>query len=106
MYDQTVTIVKCLGIFAGYLSEGFCCLQPLVMHLACVNFRMSMTEALYASTINAAASLGKSAQHGSLEIGKKGDMIIIGANRCEQLYCYIDLKVIELIRFVLSGGNT
>ena len=37
------------------------------MHLACVNQRMSMAEAMAAATINAAHSLGRSATHGSIE---------------------------------------
>ncbi len=55
--------------------------QSLIMHLACVNMRMSMEEALVASTINAAASIGKSATHGSLEVGKVADLLIINAPR-------------------------
>ena len=51
------------------------------MHLACVNMHMSMEEALIASTINAAASIGKAATHGSLEIGKVADLLIINAPR-------------------------
>lgn len=56
-------------------------LQPLVMHLACVLCNMSMAEALNAATINAAAALGKASTHGSLEIGKSADIIIINAKR-------------------------
>ena len=51
------------------------------MHLACVNMHMSMEEALIASTINAAASIGKAATHGSLEVGKVADLLIINAPR-------------------------
>lgn len=54
----------------------------MVMHLACVNMGMSMPEALAAATINAAYALGKSHTHGSLEVGKQGDAIIINASRC------------------------
>ena len=54
-------------------------LQPAVMHLACVNQRMSLNEALAASTINAAHSLGRSATHGSIEIGKVADFVVIDA---------------------------
>uniref|UniRef100_H2ZCE3 Probable imidazolonepropionase n=1 Tax=Ciona savignyi TaxID=51511 RepID=H2ZCE3_CIOSA len=54
---------------------------PLIMHLACVNFHMTMPEALSASTINAAAALGMSGTHGSLEIGKRGNLVIINAPR-------------------------
>ena len=56
-------------------------LQPLVMHLACVNLKMTMAEALMAATINAAASLGISKTHGSLENGKVGDLLVINAPR-------------------------
>ena len=49
------------------------------MHLACVNQRMSMTEALAASTINAAHSLGRSNSHGSIEKGKKADLVVVNA---------------------------
>ena len=58
------------------------------MHLACVNLRMTMDEALVAATINAAASLGKSMTHGSLEVGKVGDMIIIDAPRWVEVTDY------------------
>ena len=40
-----------------------------------------MEEALAATTINAAASVGRSKRQGSLEIGKLGDMVIIDAAR-------------------------
>lgn len=53
----------------------------MVMHLACVNMRMSLKEALAASTINAAYSLGRSHTHGSLEVGKQGDVVVINAPR-------------------------
>lgn len=53
----------------------------MVMHLACVLLHMSMPEALAASTINAAASLGLSSQRGSIEVGKAGDLVVINANR-------------------------
>lgn len=55
--------------------------QPIVMHLACVNMRMSMPEALAAATINAAYALGRSGTHGSLEAGKQGDLLVLNATR-------------------------
>jgi imidazolonepropionase len=42
---------------------------------------LSLNEALAAATINAAAALGKSHLHGSLEVGKSGDVIIVDAPR-------------------------
>lgn len=55
--------------------------QPMVMHLACVNMRMSMPEALAAATINAAYALRRSDTHGSLEVGKHGDLLLINSPR-------------------------
>ena len=55
--------------------------QPVVMHLACVLMHMSMEEALVAATINAAASIGKSHSHGSLQVGKVADILIVDAPR-------------------------
>lgn len=55
--------------------------QPMVMHLACVLLGLTMEEALVAATLNAAAALGKADRHGSLEVGKFGDMVLINAPR-------------------------
>ena len=56
------------------------------MHLACVNMRLTMEESLVAGTINAAASLGLSDECGSLEEGKRADMLILSANRYDTIY--------------------
>jgi len=56
------------------------------MHLACVLLHLSMSEALAAATLNAAASLGMSDTHGSLERGKLADMLVIDAPRYNQIY--------------------
>ena len=52
-----------------------------MLHLACVLLHLSMEEALVAATINSAASLGKSDTHGSIEVGKTADLVIIDAHR-------------------------
>ena len=56
-------------------------IQPTVMHLAAVNLKMSLNETLAASTINAAHSIGRSKTHGSIEIGKMADLVILNAPR-------------------------
>ncbi|KAK7824921.1 hypothetical protein U0070_014127 [Myodes glareolus] len=77
MLDEGVIVA--LG--SDFNPNAYCFSMPMVMHLACVNMRMSMPEALAAATINAAYALGKSHTHGSLEVGKQGDVIIINASR-------------------------
>ena len=60
-------------------------LQPMVMHLACVTMHMSMPEALNAATINAAHALGLAGRHGSIEVGKYANMLILNADRYDPL---------------------
>lgn len=55
--------------------------QPLVLNLACVTLKMTMSEALVAGTLNAAHALGKSDMHGSIEVGKFGNLILVDAPR-------------------------
>jgi imidazolonepropionase len=38
---------------------------------------MSLEEAVAGATLNAAASLGLSSTHGSLEVGKVGDFVLL-----------------------------
>ncbi|XP_042648864.1 probable imidazolonepropionase isoform X3 [Tyto alba] len=76
-------VIVALG--SDFNPNAYCFSMPMVMHLACVNMRMSMNEALAAATINAAYALGKSDTHGSIETGKQGDLVIINSSRWEHL---------------------
>jgi imidazolonepropionase len=51
--------------------------MPLMMTIACTHMKMSPEEAITASTLNAAAALNLSNETGSIEIGKKADMILL-----------------------------
>ncbi|XP_033647145.1 probable imidazolonepropionase [Asterias rubens] len=93
-----------VALGSDFNPNAFCLSMPLVMHLACVNLRMTMDEALVAATINAAASLGKSMTHGSLEVGKVGDMIIIDAPRWEHLIYQLGNHA-NLIKHVIKRGD-
>ncbi|XP_069846504.1 probable imidazolonepropionase [Dipodomys merriami] len=100
MLDEGVIVA--LG--SDFNPNAYCFSMPMVMHLACVNMRMSMPEALAASTINAAYALGKSHMHGSLEVGKQGDIIIINAPRWEHLIYQFGGHH-ELIEYVIIKGK-
>lgn len=50
--------------------------MPLMMTIACTQMRMTPEEALTACTLNAAAALDMSAAIGSIEVGKKADLLI------------------------------
>ncbi|MBN3271802.1 HUTI imidazolonepropionase, partial [Polyodon spathula] len=95
-------VIVALG--SDFNPNAYCCSMPMVMHLACVNLKMSMKEALAAATINAAYSLGKSHTHGSLEVNKQGDLVILNSSRWEHLIYQFGGHQ-ELIKFVIVKGK-
>lgn len=50
--------------------------MPMVLSLACTQMKMAPSEAITAATINAAHSLGRGDEIGSLERGKRADFVI------------------------------
>jgi imidazolonepropionase len=50
--------------------------MPLMLSLACTHMKMTPAEAITAATINAAYSLGRAHQIGSLQCGKLADFVI------------------------------
>jgi len=50
--------------------------MPMVIALACRTFGLSVAEALVAATINAAHALGRGKLTGSLEAGKRADVVV------------------------------
>ena len=50
--------------------------MPMILSLACTQMKMTPSEAITAATINAAHSLGRGAEIGSLEPGKRADFVI------------------------------
>ena len=51
--------------------------MPLVINIACCALRMTVAEAVTAATVNAAWSLGRGADIGSLEAGRRADIIVL-----------------------------
>jgi len=50
---------------------------PLMMTIACTHMQMTPEEAIVASTLNAAAALQMSDHIGSLEVGKRADILLL-----------------------------
>ncbi|XP_068573285.1 probable imidazolonepropionase isoform X1 [Cebidichthys violaceus] len=95
-------VIVALG--SDFNPNAYCCSMPIVMHLACVNMKMSMSEALAAATINAAYALRRSDTHGSLEVNKHGDLLLLNTSRWEHLIYQLGGHQ-ELIRYVVIKGN-
>ncbi|CAI5734551.1 unnamed protein product [Hyaloperonospora brassicae] len=74
-----------VALGSDYNPNAHCLSMALTMNMACVLFGMTMEEALVGATINAAASINRSASHGSLEAGKQGDLVLMRATQWEQI---------------------
>lgn len=85
---RTVDVPVALG--SDYNPNAHCLSMPHVMNLACVMMRMTMNEALCAATINAAGSMNRAQTHGSIEVGKLGDLVVIHAPRWEHIIYQMD----------------
>ena len=72
-----------------------------VMNLACLKDRMTPEEVLTAVTLNGAAAIGRAESHGSLEAGKKADLLIWNAANLDFI-CYRFGS--NLVRTVIKDG--
>lgn len=103
-------VIVALG--TDFNPNAFCLSMPTVMHLAAVNLRMSLNETLAASTINAAHSIGRSETHGSIEVGKIADLVILKSQRWEHIvyqfagYDHVINAVIKRGKVVYEKQNT
>lgn len=71
----------CALALATDLNPGSCNMEsmPMAMQIAVVQMGLTPAEALAAGTLNAAWSLGLGGEVGSLEAGKRADMVLIDA---------------------------
>ncbi len=75
--------------------------MPFAMTVACFSMGLSFEEALAAATVNAAWSLGVHAEAGSLEPGKRADLVVLRSPRLLDL-----LRVgVNAIRIVVKDGR-
>jgi len=75
--------------------------MPFAMAVACFSMSLSLEEALAAATLNAAYSLGLDSEVGSLEAGKRADLVILRSARLLDL-----VRVgVPAIRVVVKAGR-
>ena len=76
--------------------------MPTILALACLGMGMGIAEAITAATLNAAAAIGRAHELGSIEIGKRADIVILNAPTYHHLvYQY----GINPVRHVIKGGR-
>ena len=93
-----------VALGSDFNPNAYCYSMPLIMSLACIDLRLTMAEALIASTINSAFALGVQRKHGSIEVGKQSDFLLIKSNRWENLIYQIGAHS-SLIKSVVVNGR-
>ncbi|MGE5598734.1 MAG: imidazolonepropionase [Bacteroidota bacterium] len=73
-----------------------------LLNLACLYLRLTPAESLAASTLNAACAVGLGGETGTLEPGKRADILIFDAPD----YCYLPYHYgTNLVHTVIKGGK-
>jgi imidazolonepropionase len=74
MIESGVPVALGTGFDAGCWVEN----QQLVVAMACHFMRMTPAEAITAATVNAAYAVNRAAEVGTLEVGKRADVLVLG----------------------------
>jgi imidazolonepropionase len=75
---------------------------PLAMTVACLELKLTPSEALAATTINAAAALGLADELGSIETGRYADLVIWNVPTHRQIPYW---PAADLVRTVIKRGR-
>ena len=80
-------------------NPGTCAIKslPIIITLACIYMGMNAEEVITATTINAACALDLQYDVGSIEIGKKSDMVIWDVTNYKQIPYFLGLNLVEKV---------
>ncbi|WP_048601930.1 imidazolonepropionase [Rubeoparvulum massiliense] len=70
---------------------------PLIMNLACQGMGMLPAECMTAVTINAAHAVGRAYEIGSIEVGKKGDLVLFAVSDYLQLFYHYGMNHVAMV---------
>ena len=89
----------CALALATDFNPGSCFTNsiPLIIALAALYMNMTIEEIITALTINAAAALGRSHEIGSIEKGKKADIIILEYPSIHFLPYHAGVNIVETV---------
>lgn len=89
----------CAVALASDFNPGSCFTYsiPLLISLACIYMNMTIEETISALTINGAAALGLQETKGSLETGKKADIIMLEYPSIHFLPYHTGINLVEMV---------
>jgi imidazolonepropionase len=71
--------------------------MPMILSLACLMMRMIPAEAIVASTINSAYAVDKANEIGSIEVGKKADLVIWNVQNYKEIPYHYGVNLVEQV---------
>ena len=94
----------CAVAIASDYNPGSChtCSIPLIIAISCIYMHMTIEEVLNALTINGAAAVNRQDTVGSIEVGKKADLVILDKPSIHFLpYC----TAMNIVKSVMKDGE-
>lgn len=93
----------CAVALATDLNPGSCFSGsiPLTFALACIHMNLTIEEAITALTLNGAAALNRADSIGSIEVGKRGDFVVLETSDYHVLPYYIGMNCVNT---TIKGG--
>ena len=90
---------QCAVALATDMNPGSCFTEsiPLIFALATIYMNMSVEEAVSALTINGAAALNREKTIGSIDIGKKGDIVILEFPSYKYIPYHLGVSCVEKV---------
>jgi imidazolonepropionase len=76
--------------------------MPMIVVLAVLQLGLTLEESLTAATLNAACSLGLGAEIGSVEVGKRADLVLLDAPNLLHLAYHFGINPVAA---VVKGGE-
>lgn len=70
---------------------------PLMFALACIQMKLTPEEAITALTINGAAAIGQAGTIGSIDVGKKADMVLLRYPSYKFLPYHVGMNCVETV---------
>lgn len=90
---------KCAVALATDMNPGSCFTEsiPLIFALATIYMNMTVEEAVSALTINGAAALNRAETVGSIDIGKRGDIVILEFPSYKYIPYHLGISCVEKV---------
>jgi imidazolonepropionase len=97
--DARLMISRGVPVALGTDFNPSCVLEnmQLVIAFACHFMKLTPAEAITAATINAAHAVGKAHEVGSLEVGKKADVIILNVPNHKFLGYHFGVNLVDKV---------